>query len=376
MLAFGDTAPFVRSIQDWAEQALGGAPGPEPPSPFRTCLRLEPPPDDDERPEAPWRLAVMLQAADDPSLLVPAETVWRERGTALRYLNRRFDHPQERLLADLGVAARTFPPIEPLLQQTSPSACTLSLAEVHDLLTAGALRLQDSGLSVLLPAQLQAETPVAARARARSSRRASDAGLGLAQVLEVDWDLALGDQAITRAELKRLGKLKLPLVRLRGRWVLLNRDQLGALLAALDRRGSQITVADALRVTSGAEELAPGVPADAVTIEGPVRDLLSRLTGPQRIAELPPPAGLQGQLRPYQARGFAWLAFMRANGIGACLADDMGLGKTIQVIALLLHQRETGQASGPVLLTCPTSLVGNWQRELARFAPEADLELY
>jgi SNF2 family DNA or RNA helicase len=373
MLVFGDTAPFVRAIGDWAEPALTGGPGPEPPAPFRTCLRLEPPPDDEDGPDAPWRLSVMLQAADDPSLLVPAEAVWRERGTTLRYLNRRFDHPQERLLADLGIAARAFGPLEPLLQESRPSACTLSLAAVYALLTGAALRLEECGLGVLLPAQLQAETQVSARARVRSGRKATDAGLGLAQVLEVDWDLALGDQTVTRAELKRLARLKLPLVRLRGRWVQLDQDRLGALLTALDRRGNQITAADALRVTNGVEELAPGVPADAVTIEGPARDLLGRLTGQQRIAELSPPVGLQGQLRPYQARGFAWLAFMREHGIGACLADDMGLGKTIQVIALLLHEQETGQTAGPVLLVCPTSLVGNWQRELERFGPSLRL---
>jgi len=76
-----------------------------------------------------------------------------------------------------------------------------------------------------------------------------------------------------------------------------------------------------------------------------------------------------GKLRPYQVRGFSWLAFMRRWGLGACLADDMGLGKTPQTLALLLHERAQGWVRGPTLLICPTSVVGNWQREAARFAP-------
>jgi hypothetical protein len=78
---------------------------------------------------------------------------------------------------------------------------------------------------------------------------------------------------------------------------------------------------------------------------------------------------LAGQLRPYQVRGYSWLAFLRKWGLGACLADDMGLGKTIQAIALLLHERQ-GERTGPALVICPTSVVGNWKREVQRFAPK------
>jgi len=100
-----------------------------------------------------------------------------------------------------------------------------------------------------------------------------------------------------------------------------------------------------------------------------VGDLLGRLGGDEPLTELPSPNGLIGQLRPYQVRGFSWLTFLRQWGLGACLADDMGLGKTIQAIALILHDLEERRADGPVLVICPTSVVGNWTREIARFAP-------
>lgn len=83
-----------------------------------------------------------------------------------------------------------------------------------------------------------------------------------------------------------------------------------------------------------------------------------------------PPAlsGLQAELRPYQQHGVAWLRRLRECGAGGLLADDMGLGKTLQTIAHLLAEKEAG-ADAPSLIVAPTSVIGNWRRELARFAP-------
>jgi len=81
------------------------------------------------------------------------------------------------------------------------------------------------------------------------------------------------------------------------------------------------------------------------------------------------PLSLQTELRPYQLEGFEWLVFMRQQGFGACLADDMGLGKTVQLITYLLHIYESSTYTKPSIIICPTSVLGNWQKELARFAP-------
>jgi superfamily II DNA or RNA helicase len=82
------------------------------------------------------------------------------------------------------------------------------------------------------------------------------------------------------------------------------------------------------------------------------------------------PLGLQATLRPYQEEGLAWLQNLRQNAAGGVLADDMGLGKTLQVIAHLLAEKEAGRLDAPALVVAPTSLVGNWRRELHRFAPQ------
>src|SRR5690606_20160728 len=103
--------------------------------------------------------------------------------------------------------------------------------------------------------------------------------------------------------------------------------------------------------------------------DGALAAMLDRLRGAAR-AEVRAPETLHGQLRPYQERGFAWLSTMAQLGLGACLADDMGLGKTIQLLAFLLERRaRLPRDRRPALLVAPTSVLGNWEREIERFAP-------
>lgn len=84
----------------------------------------------------------------------------------------------------------------------------------------------------------------------------------------------------------------------------------------------------------------------------------------------PLPRGLQATLRPYQEAGVEWLGQLIEHEAGGVLADDMGLGKTLQTIAHLVRQKESGRMDRPCLVIMPTSLIGNWQRELAKFAPD------
>ena len=112
-------------------------------------------------------------------------------------------------------------------------------------------------------------------------------------------------------------------------------------------------------------------------LENEHSDSLSVSSGVFSANHLPSPLGLTAVLRPYQLEGFRWLAFLRQHRLGGILADDMGLGKTVQVLALLAqaiaeheqHADHTGFA--PFLVVAPTSVVGNWAQEVARFVPGA-----
>ena len=92
-------------------------------------------------------------------------------------------------------------------------------------------------------------------------------------------------------------------------------------------------------------------------------------------AAAPVPGGLRATLRPYQEDGLRWLQHLRAHDAGGVLADDMGLGKTLQTIAHLVAEKEAGRLDAPALIVAPTSVVGNWRRELGRFAPHLRVQL-
>ena len=339
---------------------------------FRVCLRLEVP----ETAEKAWPLEFLLQASDDPSLLLPAETVWKARGKALTYLNRRFEEPQERLLTALGYASNIFRPLERSLHQRRPTAAHLNTEEAYAFLREAAPLLEQSGFGVLVPPWWNKRgSRLGARLQVNSSSSppsVSSGLLSLDNLVNYQWEIVLGDQTLTREEFEALARLKMPLVQVRGQWVALNPEEIEAAIRFWKKRQAetQMSVLDALLWELSGEGEVEGLPVEEVGVTGWLGDLVEQLKEGERLEELPQPASLAGELRPYQQRGFSWLTFMRRWGLGACLADDMGLGKTIQAIALFLHDRKHDGQVPPALVVCPTSVAGNWQREIERFAPD------
>ena len=367
-----ELAHLYKSWREWADQLRG-----EERAAFRLCFRLEPPEVDADSGQVvspDWTLRYMLQASDDPSLLVPAEQAWRARGGTLRILNRKFEGAQERLLAGLGLAARLFPPVLRSLRAACPEDCALTVDEAYAFLCEVGPLLRGSGFGVLVPPWW--DKP-GARLGVRAKLKAEPGGVGagilnMDTLVQFDWELALGDQALSREEFERLAALKMPLVQVRGQWVLLQPDQIDAAIAFWEKKRKQreMPLRDALGLTLGAESEVGGLPLQDVETTGWLDDLLAQLRAGDRFEESPVPEGFVGQLRPYQTRGYSWLALLRKWGLGACLADDMGLGKTIQAIVLLLRERESAKnGMEPALVLCPTSVVGNWKREIQRFAP-------
>ncbi|GAW91709.1 DEAD/DEAH box helicase [Calderihabitans maritimus] len=358
---------------------------------FRTCFRLEPPPEPEEKdvrdPDAgedeTWTLRFFLQAVDDPSLLVPAEAVWKERSSTLHFLRRRFENPQERLLADLGQACRLFPPLIKALDTPCPTHCLLSTAQAYTFLKQAVPLLKESGLGVQVPAWWSGEGTSAGlglRLKLRQSSKGLSKGVGrgiisLHTLVEFNWELALGEETISAAEFQKLAAMKVPLMRVKGRWVEIDPAQMEKALNLVAGKGKKfsLTLGEAMRLAAGIPSGSapdPGdLPVTGIDAEGELARVLEELQEESKLTLLPTPESFRGQLRPYQVRGFSWMVFLSRMGMGGCLADDMGLGKTIQFLAFLLHRVEQGLSQGPALLVCPTSVVGNWQREAARFAP-------
>jgi len=365
----GELASFSKELGPWLSQIQ-----PLPPdTPFRTCFRLDSPGDGTED----WRVSFHLQASDDRSLLVPAEKVWGTRSGVVTFLKRRFENPQERLLADLGKASRLFPPIDDSLKTACPVAVTLDAEHAYAFLRQSAPLLEQSGFGVLLPPWWQkpaARLSARLNLRPKAEAKVASGLLGMNSLVAYNWEIALGDETLSPEEFEKLAELKVPLVRVRGQWVELKPEEIEAAVAFFRKKhgDGEMRLSEALRIGLGQEISEAGLPVAGMEAKGWIRDFLNKLSSGAKISEVPPPATFNGELRPYQVKGLSWLAFLRQFGLGACLADDMGLGKTIEFIALMLHERADRGGKpqpGPTLLICPMSVVGNWQKEIERFGP-------
>ena len=338
-------------------------------APFRLCFRLEEPPEDTD----PWLLRFLLQGNRDPSLLIPVVEALRRNKRSSVALGDDAAATREYLLISLGQAAAIYPAIEASLEERAPDYLTLDASGAHRFLSETAAALEQSGFGVMLPAwwtRKGSQSKLLVRAHVKSPKMTGHAGLSLESLVQFDWQLALGDAAISSSELTALAKLKAPLVKIRGQWVEVDADQIKAALNFLNSNSSgTATVGEVVRMSLGVQETPAQLEVGQVTATGWVADLLSHLEGSRSFEELPPPVELRAILRPYQKIGYSWMHYLKQWGLGACLADDMGLGKTVQALALLLRAR-TENSGRPVLLVCPTSVVGNWQKEAQRFAPD------
>ncbi|MGA5115104.1 DEAD/DEAH box helicase [Streptomyces pseudogriseolus] len=298
---------------------------------------------------------VQVHSLSDPTLVADAAALWS--GEA--------DHgfgPRARVDAALAVrrAARVWPPLDRLADQDVPAVLPLSEDELSDLLGMAATRLAAAGVAVHWPRDLAQD--LTATAVVRSAPGSATDGTGFFEsedLLRFGWRIALGGDPLTEAEMDALAEAHRPVVRLRDQWVLVD----PALVRKARKRDlGLLDPVDALSVALTGEAEVDGETVEAVPA-GALAALRDRLTAGVRPAA--PPPGLDATLRDYQLRGLAWLDLMTSLGLGGCLADDMGLGKTVTLIALHLKRARRE----PTLVVCPASLLGNWQREITRFAP-------
>ena len=350
-------------------------------APFRTCFRLDPPGGEDEQ-SAGWHISFHLQANDDRSLLVPAEKVWTERSSTLTFLKRKFENPQERLLADLGKASRLFPAIEESLKAAHPQQLELNTEQAYTFLRESTPLLEQSGFGVLVPPWWQkpaAKVGVKLKVKPKVGAAANAGLMGLNSIVDYNWQIAIGDTTLSAREFENLVNLKQPLIKVRGQWVELRPEQIEAAIAFFKKKhtNKDMSLGEALRIGLGQGTAEMGLPVLDIEAEGWVKDALGRLSQNVPLTNIKVPETFHGKLRPYQLKGVSWLAFLKEFGFGACLADSMGLGKTIQLITLLLHERDKQNVSlSPTLLICPMSIVGNWHKELQRFAPSLSVMIH
>ncbi|MFJ9862967.1 DEAD/DEAH box helicase [Streptomyces sp. NPDC101165] len=298
---------------------------------------------------------VQVHSLADPTLVADATALWAGEADAAF-------GPRARVDAALAVrrAARVWPPLDRLAEQETPDVLALSEEELGELLGVAAARLAAAGVAVHWPRDLARDLTAAAVVRPAPGSATDGTGFFESEdLLQFRWQLALGGDPLSEAEMDALAEAHRPVVRLRDRWVLVDP---ALVRKARKRELGLLDPVDALSVALTGTADVDGETVEAVPF-GALATLRDRLTAGLGPAE--PPARLAATLRDYQLRGLAWLDLMTSLGLGGCLADDMGLGKTITLIALHLKRARTE----PTLVVCPASLLGNWQREITRFAP-------
>ncbi|MCD8393119.1 MAG: DEAD/DEAH box helicase [Cloacibacillus porcorum] len=335
--------------------------------PWRLFMRLEEPIGEGER---SWTLSWHLQSTQDPSLVIPAERVWSPTEAERGWFEHTQTNPRRYMLQILGHLATRVPYIAESLEVPYPCECSLSLDNLFDFLQNHLPSIMDQGIQVQFPStwgQISDRPRLSVRANLHDENAFAPGGrMQLSDMLDVDWSVALGDDILTEEELAMLTELKTPLTSIRGRWVILYRDEVEKITAALKKLPDKIERKEALLSSLRQEHM--DAPLSEVTGSPWLANVRSLLLGTEPLEEMEAPEGFAGRLRPYQAKGLAWLARLVRLGMGACLADDMGLGKTVQTLALIKNLRLMGERR-PVLLICPTSVMENWRRETERFIP-------
>lgn len=337
-------------------------------TPFTIGLRLEEPVDLD----GTWDLQIFLRGKREPDLIIDPRdesNMPKKWGTFLEEVARE----EERWV-------KLFPWLagkKGITKELTENEAWLFLTEASETLLA-------LGVEILLPSWWQAmknaNLKVKAKLKGTSNHRPSF--VGLQAMLDYNWRFAMNGVELSEEEFNQLVEEKRRLVYIRGRWIKLDPGfvrQIQDLIHRAEKEGLHVRdlIEQELLNTKNEEETEDEMAIARVQIElnRQWKQMVKQLRDVKSIPLEPVPDSFQGELRPYQVLGMSWLLFLRKYGFGACLADDMGLGKTIQLLSYLLAVKEQ-EHSGPALIICPTSVLGNWQKEIEKFAPSLDVYLH
>ena len=339
-------------------------------SPSIKCRGRLIPGNDEER----WGLEFEAYSTEDPSAVVLWNECWEETPAAQRLTNEKSIEPlRQHILQISRRLANSVPGLDRLETEAHAGKLNLSFPEASILLLDGLYLCEIIGVPILVPKGLIRKKFKLVGEATPSERGGVSSNLGVAMV-DVDWNIVLGDNPLNEEDLKILAEAKTGLIQLKGEWVNIDAHQAQTAIEVLSQRKQQanlLSPAELLRFSSekdyadnGDENNAEMLLTETTAAEQWIVRLLEGLPD-ESLEEATEPQYFSGDLRPYQRRGLAWLQFLSKLGLGGCLADDMGLGKTPTALAHILSRN----ASKPTLVICPLSVVHNWESEAKKFTP-------
>ena len=280
----------------------------------------------------------------------------------------------------LNYAIRYMPELEDLFEDEDKLALDLNLNEVYKIITQTAYYLQKAQIEVILPKELvNIVVPRASiNAKVKASRsqdladifnNSSSSKISLDDILDFSYEIAIGNDKISVEEFNKLVENSNGLIKYKNKYVLIDKEESKKIF-------EQIAKAN-FKSMSRMELIHASMSGQLAQYDFDYDDAFARVIQDfTKPIDVTPPETSKGELRPYQQTGLKWLWTNVSKGFGVCMADDMGLGKTIQIISLILKMKEEGSLKKPVLVICPTTLMGNWMKELLMFAPSLDAVIY
>lgn len=280
----------------------------------------------------------------------------------------------------LNYAIKYMPELEALFEDEAKLSLDLNLNEVYKIITQTAYYLQKAQIEVILPEELVNIVVPRASINAKVKTARSDdltdifnntsaGSISLDDILEFSYEIAIGDEKISMEEFQKLVDTNSGLIKYKDKYVLIDKDDSKKLF-------EQILKADHSKLTR-LELIHAAMSGQLENYDFDYDNAFARVIQEfNKPVEVDPPKNLKGDLRPYQKTGLKWLWTNITKGFGCCMADDMGLGKTIQVISLILKMKEDNKVKKPILVVCPTTLMGNWTKELQLFAPNLKSTTY
>ncbi|MDR0218579.1 MAG: DEAD/DEAH box helicase [Enterobacteriaceae bacterium] len=273
------------------------------------------------------------------------------------------------ILQTVVLLAEFFPDLNDYLRQGGRNPITLTMEQLPELLFNILPAIQLLGIRTLLPKTLdRLLRPRLSMSVTSQTKGMSSSQLSAGKILNFDWQVALGEHHLTQTEFEQLVQGATGVVRFKGEYIYLDPEEIASLQAKLSKP-SKLSGTELLHIALAGEYSGTPVKLDDNTLQ-----LLADL---RESGDVSLPSYLNATLRPYQQRGYAWMWRNLQTGFGSVIADDMGLGKTLQVIATLLRLKQDGDLEqSKALIVVPTSLLTNWQKEIARFAPTISMGVF